>query len=70
MIRVIIFCDSCNEQGIRYIEQKRSNDRGDAGGRRSTDGLSWHEGSLQEAVKLGWKCDDGEHICPRCKQKQ
>jgi len=70
MLRVIIFCDICNQQGIRYIEQKRSSQRGDAGGRRLTDGRAWFEGSLEEALAEGWYYDDGLHICPRCSEKR
>jgi hypothetical protein len=70
MLRVIIFCDICNQQGIRYIEQQRSVQRGDVEGRRVTDGRSWFEGSLEEAIGEGWSYDNGIHICPRCIEKQ
>ncbi len=70
MLRVIIFCDTCNPQGIRYIEQKRSSQRGDVDGRRITDGRSWYEGSLEEALELGWVETDGKHICPRCQERR
>lgn len=69
MLRVIIFCDICNPQGIRYIEQKRSTQRGDVEGRRITDGRAWYEGSLEEAIELGWLHESGQHICPRCKER-
>jgi hypothetical protein len=69
MLRVIIFCDVCNPQGIRYIEQNRSTQRGDEGGRRITDGRSWFEGPLDEALKLHWLQEDGEHVCPRCQER-
>jgi len=69
MLRVIIFCDVCNPQGIRYIEQKRSTQRGDEGGRRITDGRAWFEGPLQEAVDAGWSYEDEQHICPRCQER-
>ena len=70
MLRVIIFCDICNQQGIRYIEQQRSVQRGDVDGRRVTDGRSWFEGSLEEAIEAGWSYDNGMHTCPRCIEKQ
>ncbi|OUR71900.1 hypothetical protein A9Q78_08800 [Methylophaga sp. 41_12_T18] len=70
MLRVIIFCDVCNPQGIRYIEQTRSTQRGDEGGRRVTDGRSWFEGPLEDALKLDWLHEDGAHICPRCRNRQ
>jgi len=66
MLRVIIFCDICNPQGIRYIEQTRSTQRGDIEGRRVTDGRAWYEGALIDAVTNGWEHNDGAHICPRC----
>lgn len=69
MLRVIIFCDICNPQGVRYIEQKRSTQRGDVGGRRVTDGRAWYEGSLSEAEDMGWSVVDEQHICPRCKER-
>lgn len=67
MLRVIIFCDVCNQQGIRYIEQQRNSQRGDAGGRRITDGRAWYEGTVEEAEELGWLIDGDQHICPKCK---
>ena len=70
MLRVIIFCDICNPQGIRYIEQNRSTQRGDHGGRRVTDGRSWFEGALDDALQLDWSHEDGVHVCPRCRNRQ
>lgn len=70
MLRVIIFCDVCNPQGIRYIEQQRSSQRGDEGGRRVTDGRAWYEGSLVEAEDLGWVIDSDKHFCPKCKVRK
>ncbi len=70
MLRVIIFCDICNQQGIRYIEQKRNIERGDVDGRRITDGRSWFEGSLEEALDAGWDYNNGSHTCPRCIEKR
>ncbi len=70
MLRVIIFCDVCNPQGIRYIEQKRSTQRGDTEGRRITDGRSWFEGSLQGALDEGWSHDGKLHTCPRCLERK
>ena len=69
MLRVIIFCDICNPQGIRYIEQNRSVMRGDMGGRRITDGRAWFEGSLEQALDNGWIYRQSQHICPRCQQR-
>ncbi|MDC9725011.1 MAG: hypothetical protein PSN44_03705 [Gammaproteobacteria bacterium] len=69
MLRVIIFCDICNPQGVRYIEQNRSTQRGDVEGRRITDGRSWFEGSLESALDHGWVYESSEHICPRCQER-
>jgi len=69
MLRVIIFCDICNPQGIRYIEQNRSVQRSDKGGRRITDDRAWSESSLEEALNEGWHHKDGRHICPRCQER-
>jgi hypothetical protein len=69
MLRVIIFCDICNQQGVRYIEQQRSTQRGDDGGRRVTDGRSWYEGTFAEAEQLGWEVEADLHRCPRCKTR-
>jgi hypothetical protein len=69
MLRAIIFCDVCNPQGIRYIEQKRSTQRGDVEGRRITDGRAWFEGSLDDAIAEGWEHEDGQHTCPRCLER-
>jgi len=68
MLRVIIFCDICNPQGIRYIEQNRSTLRGDSGGRRITDDRAWFEGALDAALEQGWLYEDGQHICPHCQR--
>ncbi len=69
MLRVILFCDICNSQGIRYIEQQRNSERGDVGGRRITDGRAWYEGSLVEAEQEGWLITESQHICPHCREK-
>jgi len=69
MLRVIIFCDICNPQGIRYIEQNRSSQRGDVDGRRISDGRSWFEGALELAIEQSWVVEKGEHICPRCQER-
>ena len=69
MLRVIIFCDTCNPQGIRYIEQNRSTQRSDKEGRRLTDDRAWFEGSLEEALQEGWSHKNGVHTCPRCQER-
>jgi len=69
MLRVIIFCDICNPQGVRYIEQTRSIQRSDVDGRRITDDRSWFEGSLEAALEQLWVYENGDHICPRCRER-
>ena len=49
MLRVIVFCDVCNPQWIRYIEQQHNSEDCDEGGRRITDGRALYDGSLTEA---------------------
>ena len=70
MLRVIVFCDVCNPQGIRYIEQQHNSEDGDEGWRRITDGRAWYEGSLTEAEQTGWVIDDDKHICPKCEARR
>ena len=67
-IRTIIFCDICNPQGLRTIEFRRA-PRQDTSGRRISDGRSWYQGSVFEAVdSAGWVIsEEGKHICPNCK---
>ncbi|NRB40765.1 MAG: hypothetical protein HRU20_20225 [Pseudomonadales bacterium] len=65
--RSFIFCDICNKQGIRNIEERREINR--PGGRRINDERAWFEGSKIEAENVGWKCDDGEQFCPHCAQR-
>ncbi len=69
MFRVIIFCDICNPQGVRFIEQTRNIQRSDTHGRRLTDDRAWFEGSVKEAVENGWSDKDDQHICPRCQDR-
>lgn len=42
---------------------------GDIDGRRVTDGRSWFEGPLDEALEGDWLFEDGEHIFPRCRDR-
>ena len=72
-IRTFIFCDFCNPQGIRYVEQRRTIDRGDRDGRRITDGRAWYEGGHDDVktavTEHGWAVTtEGKHICPHCQQ--
>lgn len=69
-IRSFIFCDICNPQAIRYVEQRRG-PRGDGtNGRRLTDGRSWFDGTEAAAAAEGWTVADGHHVCPRCQKRQ
>jgi hypothetical protein len=70
-IRTFVFCDVCNPQGIRYVEQRRGGKRDGTHGRRVTDGRSWHEGSLSDAAQSGWAIDrSSRHVCPRCQSRK
>ncbi|WP_126454973.1 hypothetical protein [Sulfuriflexus mobilis] len=63
-IRTFIFCDVCNPQGNRAI------DNGSQYGRRYADGRAWFEGDPQEASENGWVCtSEGHNLCPRCHTK-
>ena len=60
-IRTFIFCDGCNPQGIRNIYDNKQYDR------RNSDGRSWYEGALEDAVKQGWDVsNENVTLCPHC----
>lgn len=60
-IRTFIFCDGCNPQGVRNVYENSQYDR------RNSDGRSWYEGTLEDAVKLGWEVSsDNTTLCPHC----
>jgi hypothetical protein len=66
-IRKFIFCDICNPQGLRTIEFRRAPRDNERTGRRISDGRSWFEGELNNAIDNDWVCTpDGQHICPAC----
>jgi hypothetical protein len=66
-IRKIIFCDTCNPQGMRPIEFRRAPRSNERTGRRISDGRAWIEGELNNAINNGWLyTPDGRHICPAC----
>lgn len=67
-VRTFVFCDICNPQGIRYVEQRRAPKGDRPHGRRVTDGRAWFEGAAEQAELEGWKTspDGNRHICPRC----
>lgn len=63
-IRTFIFCDACNPQGIRTIND------GFQYGRRSGDGRVWFEGDIREASDIGWVSNaEGHNLCPKCYAK-
>ncbi len=59
-IRTFIFCDRCNPQCIRTISSLSDFKR------RNSDDRSWFGGSIQGALKEGWKSLNNKHLCPRC----
>ena len=69
--RSFIFCDCCNQKGVRNLEQRRDPKRGDHNGRRVTDGRAWVEGDSETAVdRHGWVVTgDGRHYCPKCYER-
>jgi hypothetical protein len=71
-IRTFIFCDVCNQRGIRYVEQRRGPQRDHVAGKRVTDNRSWFEGDIDTAIKLhGWVVwSPNKHVCPKCAVRQ
>jgi hypothetical protein len=66
-VRTFVFCDVCNSQGLRCVEQRRGLHRVQGAGRRITDDRAWLEGDLTAALDHGWRVTpDGRHLCPRC----
>ena len=72
-MKTFIFCDVCNARGVRLRDERRCEERRceeretELGGRRSTDGRHWIEGSVKDALTAGWTQDArGRHICERC----
>ena len=69
-IRTFIFCDICNQRGIRTPEMRQGSHRdSEHRGRRVTDSRAWYEGEVKDAIAAGWQIDlQGRHVCPRCHQ--
>ena len=67
-IRKFVFCDICNQKGIRIVEERRGLDRFREG-RRIVDGRAWFEGTLGEAKKAGWDIVPKKHTCPDCQKR-
>ena len=70
-IRTFVFCDICNPQGIRHVEQRRRRPRADNSGQRITDGRAWFEGDVETALSSdGWTLTArGQHVCPTCAER-
>lgn len=71
-LRMFLFCDFCNPEGIRVLDDRRFKARKEGySGRRYSDSRVWFEGSVEEAItRHGWIIsDDDKHICPGCKQR-
>lgn len=67
-IRKFVFCDICNQKGIRLVEERRGLERFREG-RRIVDGRAWFEGNLDEAKKAGWNIVPKKHTCPDCQKR-
>lgn len=70
-LRIFLFCDFCNPEGIRTVDERRAPIRDTGKGRRNTDNKVWFEGSAEEAViNQGWHItEDNKHICPDCQHR-
>ena len=60
----LIYCDGCNPGSVRNIYSNvisiQRNDKGNA----------WYDGSIEDAVKLGWVVSNqGFTLCPNCIRK-
>jgi hypothetical protein len=67
-LRSFVFCDSCNPQGFRMVENRRNDDRSVQTGRRLTDGRAWLDTTAREVIlEHDWiVTDDDKHYCPKC----
>lgn len=71
-LRTFLFCDFCNPEGIRVLDDRRTKPRADGNsGRRYSDARVWFEGPVEEAVNQnGWIIShDDKHICPDCQER-
>lgn len=60
-VRTFVFCDGCNPQAIRNVDDNAHDYR------RNSDERSWYEGTLEEAMKLGWEMTkQGDILCSHC----
>lgn len=63
--RTFIFCDACNQQGIK------TDNKGFLYSRRACDAWAWYEGEEKGASIIGWETtDDGLNICPKCQRNE
>lgn len=52
-------------------ENRSLQDRREYDGRRITDGRSWYEGSLTDAIAQGWRTLGSDTIiCPKCEKRK
>ena len=64
IVRTFIFCDGCNPRAIRNVYHGVQRER------RDSDGRAWYEGTLEEAVQVGWVVSkQGYTLCPTCIDK-
>ena len=66
--RTFIFCDCCNPQGFRFVDNRRDDSRTSHKGRRITDGRAWIDDmNAEELVKYHWNAQGSDtHYCPKC----
>ena len=62
--QTFIFCDLCNPQAFRFVENRRNEHRNEKTGRRITDGRAWVD---PEAVhEKNWVTTADKHYCDQC----
>ena len=65
-LQTFVFCDLCNPQGFRFVENRRDSDaRSVKTGRRITDGRAWAEPDLMQGKNWVTTADDN-HYCQKC----
>ena len=67
-IKSIMFCDLCNQAGVRAVDRRISAEGSRLYGRRLHDGRSSVVYQPGDPMPEGWICDEAGqyHVCPLC----